>query len=410
MQTLAIIGASLAGLSAARAARAQGFTGRLVIIGAETHRPYDRPPLSKDFLAGRIGADDLFLEAGEETDGLDAQWFLGVRAYSFDAATRTITLADGTVVVADKVVLATGAAARTLPEIAGAPNVFTLRSLDDARALGARLVAGARLVVIGAGFIGAEVASTAKTLGASVTVIERAATPLSGPLGATMGAIISGLHSFNDVELLCDTAVTSFTYTGTEVSGVVLDSGRVLAADVVLVGIGAIPNIGWLTGSGLELGNGVICDSMGRTNTAGVVAVGDCAAWFDLRSGTHRRVEHWTEASQRAAIAVSALLTEALVPAPANAPYFWSDQYGSRVQFAGDAGAADRVEILEGDPGNQSFVAVYYDGPEPVAVLGMNQVRLFTKWRKSLHRTTTTPVPVPAPVPAQLVPAQSVPA
>lgn len=406
MQTLAIIGASLAGLSAARAARQQGFDGRLIIIGRETHRPYDRPPLSKDFLAGRVGLEDLSLEAD---DGLDAEWILGAGAEQLDSQTRTIRLTDGREVQADGIVIATGASARTLPELADAPNVLTLRTVDDAQALRSHLHPGSRMVVIGAGFIGAEVASTAKELGVDVTVIERAATPLSGPLGATMGAVISGLHSFNNVELLCDTAVKSYVRNGSTVSAIELEGGRTLPTDVVVVGIGAVPNVNWLDGSGLEVANGIVCDSMGRTTAPGIVAVGDCAAWFDLRSGTHRRVEHWTEARQRAARAVSALLNEAVVHPPANAPYFWSDQYGNRVQFAGDAGPSDRVEVVDGDSDGNSFVAVYYAGDEPVAVLGMNQVRVFTKWRKHLHRSAPTVAPAPAAAPAPDAPAQSVP-
>lgn len=384
MQTLVVIGASLAGLTAARAARAQGFTGRLVIIGDEVHRPYDRPPLSKDFLAGKLALADLALEDGEED--LGAQWILGVRAESFDAATRTITLEDGYTITADAVLIATGASARTLPELQGKSNVFTLRTLADARALQPQLLPGRRLVVIGAGFIGAETASTAKAVGMDVSVVERSQVPLVGALGPEMGAAVAGLHAAGGVELLCGSRISSFVTSATMVSDVVLDSGRCLPADVVLLGIGAQPNIGWLEGSGLALGDGVLCDSMGRTAWPGVAAVGDCAAWFDPASQRHQRVEHWAGAVERPALAVRALLDEYCAQEPVLPPYFWSDQYGTRIQFAGHIHGYDRIEIEHGTVAEHSFLAVYYAGTEPVAVLGVNQVRLFIRWRKTLNR------------------------
>ncbi|MGM0931686.1 MAG: NAD(P)/FAD-dependent oxidoreductase [Actinomycetota bacterium] len=393
MQTLAVVGASLAGLSAARAARALGFAGRLVIIGDEAPRPYDRPPLSKDFLAGKISSDDLSLEeAGED---LDAEWLLGVRAERFDAHTLTLTLDDGRTVAADRVVIATGASARGLAELQGMQNVFTLRTLADAQALRAHLVPGRRLVVIGAGFIGAETASTAHAAGMDVTVVEKSTAPLAGPLGVQMGAAVARLHEAAGVELLCGTGVSSFTMSGNSVTEVVLDGGRRLPADVVLVGIGAQPNVEWLEGSGIALDNGVLCDAMGRTNRPGVSAVGDCAAWYDLRAQSHQRVEHWAGANERPALAVAALLDEFAAQQPVNPPYFWSDQYGSRIQFAGHARDYDRIEIEHGDVAERSFLAVYYDGAEPVAVLGVDQVRQFTKWRKFLNKNAQAYV-VPA--------------
>jgi NADPH-dependent 2,4-dienoyl-CoA reductase/sulfur reductase-like enzyme len=388
MQTLAIVGASLAGISAARAARAQGFAGRLVLIGDEPHRPYDRPPLSKDFLAGKITVEHLGLESPEEGEGadrLDAEWLLGAAAHSLDAATRTVTLADGTEIKADGVVIATGASARTLPELAGLANVYTLRTLDDAQDLATELVPGTRLVIVGAGFIGAEVASTARALGVEVTVVCSGTVPLSRPFGVEMAAEIAALHRINGVELICDAAIESYYSGEGVVSGLRLADGRYLPADVVLVAVGAVPNTGWLAGSGIELGDGVRCDPMGRTNIPGVVAVGDCAAWLDEESGKHCRLEHWSGAVERPAIAVSALLEPGAAREPRNVPYFWSDQYNVRIQFAGHAREADRVDIEAGAPSAHSFLAVYYRGGEPVAVLGANQPRLFTKWRRQLN-------------------------
>lgn len=385
MESLVIVGASLAGLSAARAARKQGFAGRLVIIGDDPQRPYDRPPLSKDFLSGKVEAVDLALEI--DTDDLQAEWLLGARATSFDPVTREVRLEDGRTVHADRLVVATGASARELPEISGLDNVLTLRTLADAEKLRSLVRRGGRLVVIGAGFIGAEVASTAHSLGLDVTVLEKSATPLCGPLGAQLGAVVAGLHERAGVRLICGADVDRFAVEGGAVTQVHLADGRALPADIVVVGIGAVPNVGWLEGSGIELGNGVLCDDAGRTSVPGVVAVGDCAAWLEPSTGRHRRVEHWAGASDRPAVAVGALLDAdvATLP-PVHPPYFWSDQYGTRLQFVGDIGPSDRVVYEQGGPDEQSFLAVYYRGDEPVAVLAWNQTRLFCRWRKTINK------------------------
>ncbi|NEB01051.1 FAD-dependent oxidoreductase [Streptomyces sp. SID13726] len=382
MRTVAVVGASLAGLSAARSLRRQGYDGRLVVIGDELHRPYDRPPLSKEFLAGTLGETDLALESDDED--LRAEWLLGTRAVGLDGPRHAVRLADGSEVRADGVVIATGAAARTLPGTAGLAGVHTLRTLDDARALRDELALGGRLVVIGGGFVGAEVASTAYALGLDVTVVEAAPTPLAGPLGATMGAVVSALHADHGVRLLCGVGVKGL---GGErrVDAVLLEDGRSVPADLVVVGVGARPCVDWLTGSGLALTDGVECGADGRTGLPGVVAVGDCASWYDPRAGLHRRVEHWTGARERPDAAVAALLAGgAAQPGLPRPPYFWSDQYGVKIQFAGHAAGADSVAVEEGAPDDRNVLAVYRRAGHPVAVLGMNQPRLFTRWRKQL--------------------------
>ena len=404
MQTLAIVGASLAGLSAARAARAQGFTGRLVIIGDEPHRPYDRPPLSKDFLLGTVTADDLFLEADADADQLQAEWLLGAEAVSLDATSRTILLKDGRIVQADGIVIATGAKARQLPTLAGLSNVFTLRTLADAQSLAPELVPGSRMAVIGAGFIGAEVASAAASRGMEVTMIDTKPVPFAAQLGTEMGGVVAGLHAANGVELISSAVIEDFYSGEGNVTGMRLGCGRYVAADVVVVGIGAEPNTGWLEGSGLQLRGGVVCDAMGRTGLPGIVAVGDCAAWFDESAGAHRRIEHWTGALERAALAVEALLDPGAAQKPHKPHYFWSDQYGVKLQFAGHSAGYDRLEIEVGDTRTHSCLAVYYRGDDPVAVLGMNQPRLFTKWRRGL----AAPVPAPGQAPAAVPPAERV--
>jgi NADPH-dependent 2,4-dienoyl-CoA reductase/sulfur reductase-like enzyme len=384
VKTLTVVGASLAGLYAAQALRAQGFDGEIVVIGDERRRPYDRPPLSKEFLAGKVDADVLNLESAG--DDLEARWLLGSPAASLSTTTREVVLADGTRVGSDGVIIATGARARELPGQANLAGVHVLRTIDDAIALRSELRPGVRLVVIGAGFIGGEVAATAKALGLDVTVVEAMASPLAGPLGVEMGAVVSGLHEANGVALRCGVGVKGLV--GSErVEGVELADGTLLPAEVVVVGIGAVPNIEWLTDSGVALGNGIECDHLGRTSIAGVMAVGDCAAWYDPRLGRPHRVEHWTGAMERPAIAVAALLggdgwSE---DRKAGIPYFWSNQYDVRIQFAGHAAEADSVTIEEGAVESHNILAVYRRGDVPVGVMGMNQARLFGRWRRQLN-------------------------
>jgi NADPH-dependent 2,4-dienoyl-CoA reductase/sulfur reductase-like enzyme len=390
MRTVTVVGASLAGLQTARALRAQGYDGRLVVIGDEPHRPYDRPPLSKEFLAGKVEADVLRLE--EDDDDLEAEWLLGATAVSLDTSSREVVLAGGQRLHSDGVVIGTGARARHLPSAADMAGVHVLRTLDDAVALRDDLLPGSRLVVIGAGFIGAEVASTAYALGLEVTVVEAMAAPLAGALGARMGAVVSGLHENHGVRLLCGSGVDRLIGRD-RVREVELTDGTVLPADVVVAGIGAVPNVEWLAGSGVALGNGVECDHQGRTSVPGVVAVGDCASWHDPRLGRPHRVEHWTGAFERPGMAVASLLRgssgAAVATEPANTPYFWSDQYDVRIQFAGHAADADSVTVEEGSADSRSLLAVYRKGETPVAVLSMNQARPFGRWRRRLNAART---------------------
>lgn len=383
MKHIAIVGASLAGLSAARALRAQGFDGQLTVVGDEAARPYDRPPLSKEFLSGAVTEADLALESDD--DDLQARWLLGVAATRLDSRSGTVELGDGSRIAADGVVIATGSRARRWPGTAEMSGVHVIRTIDDAIALRAQLQPGARLVVIGAGFIGAEVASTARKLGLDVTVVEAAPTPLQVQLGQWLGGVVAGAHAANGTTLICGVGVAGLSSAGGRVTGVDLADGRRLPADVVVVGIGGVPNIEWLQDSGLELGNGVQCGANGQTSLPNVVAVGDCAAWHDSSTGARHRVEHWTGALERPAVAVAALLSGGLGPDTAvKAPYFWSDQYGSRIQFAGLAAPDDEVTIEEGSCEDRCLLATYRRDGRLVAVLGVDQPRLFTRWRRQL--------------------------
>ena len=380
--TIAVVGASLAGLTAARALRDQSYDGRIVVIGDELHAPYDRPPLSKDFLAGAASLDDIALGTPDDAE-LGLEWRLGTTAVGLDRPSRSVLLDDGSEIRADGVVLATGARARRLAGSDGLDGVHVLRSLDDAIALREDLATASRLVVIGAGFIGAEVASTARTLGLDVTVVEAMPVPLAGPLGADMGAVCAGLHADHGTRLLLGTGVAGLVGTG-RVEAVELVDGTRLPADVVVVGIGAIPNTEWLADSGVALGNGVLTDARGVTTIPGVVAVGDCAASWSVSAERHVRTEHWTHALEQPATAVATLLG-AEGAARAAVPYFWSDQYGARIQFAGSRREDDVVRVVEGSCAERSFLVAYERDGVPVAVLGMNQPRLFTRWRRQLR-------------------------
>ncbi|MFI1508909.1 NAD(P)/FAD-dependent oxidoreductase [Streptomyces sp. NPDC020597] len=384
MRSITVVGASLAGLSTVRALRAEGYDGEIVVVGEERHTPYDRPPLSKDFLKGDIDADALALGDADEYGELDVHWLLGERAVRLDPVSRTVTLASGRQVRTQGVVVATGASPRALPGSDGRAGVHTLRTLDDALALRAELLDGLpRVVVIGAGFIGAEVASTAHRLGLRVTLVEAADVPLERQLGRTMGLVCASLHTDHGVHLLCGTGVAELLGQG-RVTGVRLADGRVLPADVVVAGVGVRPNTDWLAGSGVLVDDGVVCDSGCATTVPGVVAVGDVARCPHPFTGRHARIEHWSNAIEQARTAARTLLTGASAPAPLTAPYFWSDQYRTRIQLAGYVVPGAEPEIVEGDLDSRTFTAVYRHEGDPVAVLSLDQPKLFNRLRRTL--------------------------
>ncbi|WP_198944232.1 NAD(P)/FAD-dependent oxidoreductase [Streptomyces sp. CB03234] len=388
MKTVTVVGASLAGLYTARELRAQGFDGRLVIVGEEPHRPYDRPPLSKEFLTGdRADEGRLALTDAEEETGLAAQWLLGTRARGLDPRGRTLLLDGGRIVSTDGVVIATGASARPLPGGTGPAGVHTLRTLDDARALRADLTGGPRrVVVIGGGFIGAETASSCAALGHDVTVVEAAPLPLVPHLGPEMAGVCAALHTRGGTRLITGASVAALRGEG-HVRAVELSDGRVLPADVVVVGIGAVPNTAWLAGSTLALGDGVLCDDGCVTALPQVVAVGDVARVGGVRA------EHWTSATEQPAVAVRNLLAGRTVTTARSLPYFWSDQYGSRIQFAGRRRDGDTVRIAEGTIDGGGFLARYERDGATTAVLAVDRPRPFLKARRELARAAR---PTPA--------------
>lgn len=381
MNRIVVAGGGLAGISTARGLRKLGYAGELTIVGAERHRSYDRPPLSKEFLAGTVDVADISLELPGEDLGL--RWRLGVAAVSL-GPTREVGLSDGSRLPADGVVVATGAVPRWLPAGRQLPaGVHVLRTLEDSTALRADLRAGGRLAVVGAGFIGAEVASTASRLGLRVDVVEVDPVPLRFALGEQMGAAVAALHERNGVRLHCGVGVSGLLGTG-RVSGVALADGREVTAGTVVIGIGVTPATDWLRSSGIDVGSdGVRCDAAGATSLPGVVAVGDCSTWLDPATGRHERIEHWTAARDRGVVAAATLLgVTPPKPRHGGLPYFWSDQYGKRIQFAGRI--CPDVDVEEGSIDAGSFLAVYRRDGTPVGVLGMDRPRAFVAWRRRL--------------------------
>jgi NADPH-dependent 2,4-dienoyl-CoA reductase/sulfur reductase-like enzyme len=380
-----VVGASLAGLSTARALRAQGYDGELVVVGEESHRPYDRPPLSKEFLGG-ASADELALECDDED--LDVTWRLGTRAVGL-AEGPVVHLADGEVLACDGVVVATGAVARRDVPGADLPGVHVLRTLDDALALREALTRPGPVVVVGGGFIGSEVASTARALGREVALVVGEDAPLRNALGP-YADVVTALHRERGVDLLTDARVASVGQVPDGLAVRTTDGRSVLAATVVL-GTGAHPAVAWLLGSGVQLDDGVLCDAQGATALPGVVAVGDCAAWYEPALGRHHRVEHWTGAREQAPVAAATLLSGGSPPArPLRPPYVWSDLHGRRIQLAGHRDLADSVTVEAGSVDDGSFLAVYRRDGEPVAALAVDQLQKFMSVRRRL-------VHVPAP-------------
>lgn len=393
MERIVIVGASLAGLRAAETLRTEGFDGDVTVIGAEAHQPYDRPPLSKQVLTGAWGTERTFLRQPDRIGELGVEWRLGVRATGLDVAAREVALDPGGSIGFDGLVIATGAAPRNLPDAMTAeltddgPSLHVLRTVDDSIALRDRISSGdRRVVVIGAGFIGLEAAAAARGLGNEVTVLEAGPAPLMRALGADMGRAVAACHADHGVDLRCDTEVVAIDDRGVVVRGA--DGGdEVIPADVVLVGIGVVPNTDWLDGSGLELDDGVVCDAALGTGTPGITAAGDVARWRHDLFDEVVRIEHWTNAAEQGAAAAKHLVAHAAGERPepyAAVPFFWSDQYDRRVQFLGRAGIDDEVEIVSGSVDERRFVALYGRAGRLRGVLGMNSPKLVMPYRRLL--------------------------
>jgi NADPH-dependent 2,4-dienoyl-CoA reductase/sulfur reductase-like enzyme len=380
-RTIVVVGASLAGLRAAETLRREGYEDRLVLVGAESHLPYDRPPLSKELLAGEWEPEQIALRK-QPYDDLDLDLRLGRRATRLDVADRVVELDGGESLPFDGLVVATGARPRTLPDTPALDGIFVLRTLDDCLDLRARLERRPRVVVIGAGFIGSEVAATCRGRGLEVTVLEMLATPLERAVGPVVGDACGRLHRDHGVDLRCGVKVAGFE--GAErVERVRLADGSAIDADVVVVGVGVLPETRWLEGSGLELDDGVVCDETCLA-APGIVAAGDVARWPNpLFDGERMRVEHWTNATEQGVAAARRLLVDdraAEVFAPV--PFVWSDQYDVKIQVVGSIRGDDEVAVADGSLDDHRFVTLFGRGGRLVGALGFSRPRIVMQYRK----------------------------
>lgn len=392
MDRVVVVGASLAGLRAVETLRANGYEGSIAFVGDEPRLPYDRPPLSKGVLAGTEDLDRLPLRAGDAWDELAIDLRLGTKATGLDLAARHVVLAGDERLAFDGLVIATGATPRRLPGTDGVAGVHTLRTFDDAMALKAALDTGARLVVIGAGFIGAEVAATARSRGLDVTVLEALPVPVARGLGSEMGAACAALHHDHGTDLRLGVMVDGLVGDG-RVEGVRLAGGDVVPADAVLVGIGVVPNTGWLDGSGLLIDDGVVCNAMcAAVGAEGVYAAGDVARWHNPLFGEDMRVEHWTNAIEQGDAGARNLLAwsqgEAGEPF-APVPYFWSDQYGTKIQYVGRSRDGDEVRVVHGSVDERRFTALYGRDGRLVAALSFSMPARLMKYRRLLAAGAT---------------------
>ena len=386
MDRIVVVGASLAGLWACESLRGGDYAGTITLIGAEPHRPYDRPPLSKALLKGDWEPERIQLRKPDEIDGLGLDLRLGVSAAALDAANRTVTLESGETLAADGVIVATGSAPRPLPNQPDLDGVTMLRTLDDSLALRRRLKDCPRVVVIGAGFIGLEVAATAAQSGCAVTVLEGAPAPLMRGLGAEMGEVVARVHARHGVDVRCGVQVAGIEGADGQATGVRLGDGELVPADVVVVGIGVTPATEWVAGSGLEIRDGIVCTESLRA-APGVYAAGDCARWVNNLfgdSGEEMRVEHWSNAAEQGQAAAKNLLAELAGEAStsyAPVPFFWSDQFDSRIQYVGRAHGEDEVRVVAGDL-DGSFMAMYGHRGRLRGVLGVNMPKPVMRLRK----------------------------
>ena len=358
-----IVGGGLAAARTAEQLRRSEYLGAITIVSDENHLPYDRPPLSKDVL--RSETDDVTLKSAEYYAENDITVLLDNGVSSVDTSTQTLTLADGTELGYDELVIATGLVPRRISSFPDLAGIHVLRSFDQSLALREEAGAARRAVVIGAGFIGCEVAASLRSLGVDVVLVEPQPAPLASVLGEQIGDLVTRLHRAEGVDVRCGVGVS-------EVSGqdrvqkVTLGDGTELDADLVIVGIGSHPATGWLEGSGIEVDNGVVCDGVGRASAPHVWAIGDVASWRDT-VGDQVRVEHWSNVADQARALVPSLLGVD-APSATTVPYFWSDQYDVKIQCLGEPEATDIVHLVEDD--GRKFLAYYERDGAVVGVVG----------------------------------------
>ncbi|WAS94621.1 NAD(P)/FAD-dependent oxidoreductase [Nannocystis punicea] len=367
-----VVGASVGGLAVVESLRRDGYAGALTLLGAERHPPYDRPPLSKKVLSGALEPDRTRLRPDAALAQLNATVLLGDPAVHLDAPARAVVTAAGRRLTAEAIVIATGLEPRRLPGQLPWPGVHVLRTVDDAVALRADLLAATQVVVVGDGVLGTEAAATARGMGLTVTLVGPQATPLASQLGPRIGGYLAELHARQGVQLRLGAAVEGLVGDDQRVRGVRLAGGEVLPADVVVVAIGSRPAIGWLANSGLQLADGIVCDSRCRA-AEGIYAVGDVAWWHHEGLGTGLRLENRSNAVEQGAAVAANILGKDRPYAPV--PFFWTDQYDVKIQVHGFATPGAEVALVEGSPELGQFVALYGSGGKVTGVLGWNMVK-----------------------------------
>ena len=379
---IVIVGGGLAGQRCAETLRREGYDGRVRMVCAEAQRPYDRPPLSKQLLLGSVTTESIAYRPQAWYEREEVDLLLGVRATRLRPDERRLLLSDGRSLRYGRLLIATGSRPRTLPLLAGYDNVSFLRTVDEAVRLRDALARRPRLAVIGAGFIGQEVAASARAVDAQVTMVEAAPCPLMSVIGPRLGAWFARLHRAEGVEVL--TGCTVERVEGKQhVDRLHLSTGRALEVDHIVLGVGVRSEIDWLAGSGLENGNGIPVDPAGRTRIDGILAAGDAAATFDPAFGVHVPGSHWEAAARQGACAARTML--GLAPGPPCLTSFWTDQYGIRIQYLGPAQAADSVRI-EGEPAARRFTATFMRAGRPVAALLVDRPRALPAFRDLIQK------------------------
>ena len=378
LSRIVVVGASVAGYGAIQELRKGGYDGALTLVGAEDRLPYDRPPLSKQVLAGDWEPDRLDFRL---PDTLDVELRLGSAASALDLGERTLRLASGADLPYDGLIIATGAAPRQLPGSESIEGVHVLRTLDDCLAVRAAFEQGARVAVVGAGFIGCEVAATARRRGLEVSLIEALPLPLAGALNPEIGQACADLHRAHGVDLRCGVMVEGIDG-GQRAERLRLSDGSTVEADVVIVGIGVTPATAWLQSSGLTLDDGVVCDATCMA-APGVYAAGDVARWYNPRYASLMRIEHWTNAMEQGRAAARNLLAGPEDAEPYDhLPYFWSDQYDTSIQLAGRTDGTDEFRVVRGSLEDGEFIALFRAGERIAGLLGFGLARDFARTRR----------------------------
>lgn len=388
IEKLVIVGSSLAGLRAAEGARAAGYDGKIVIVGEENAFPYDRPALSKQCLID--GEQIPSLREIADVDSLNVEWVVGRAATGLDTANREVLIGEDKISY-DSLVIATGAAPRSLPNMPAAEGIYTLRNDIDVASLRQGLLEGKKLTIIGAGIIGAEIATAARKLDCEVTIVEATDYPLERALGRHMGLELSKLHDQNDTDLRCGVTMQNIEVAGGRIVAVELNDGSKIETDMLLISIGVVPNTAWLQGSGIEMARdgSILCDEYLRTTVEGIFAAGDVITWPNGQTGLTGRLETWTSANEQGAVAGgNAVLTADEAQPYLTVPYFWSDWYGRRIQFVGVATEEPPV-VVHGELGSEKYIALFKKDDQLVGALAINEPAKIMKERRRIRKGTS---------------------